>query len=316
MAATTPAAAIQWGTYARQRTVVATVATLADEVVRAELSAPVITVIGPVVALRDEIAWFDRLPLFGRRVVVTRASAQAGDLRRLLAAMGAEVLELPALRIEPLDIGALRTAIARIAEYDWLVVTSQNAVSLFWYWLYVEGRDFRALAGCRVACVGQTTSDALLARGLVADVLPERFVSEAVLEKLAERSDVRGTRVLYVAAEGAREVLPDGLRALGCIVDVVRAYRAVSDGAGAEDLRRALEAGEVDLVTFASASSVRGYVEAVGSELARRAPAVSIGPLTSDAVREEGIVLAAEARQASIAVLAETVVSALAPRQS
>jgi uroporphyrinogen III methyltransferase/synthase len=316
MAADTPAAAIQWGTYARQQTVVATVATLADAVAKAELSAPVITVIGPVVALRGEIAWFDRLPLFGRRVVVTRASAQAGELRQLLATLGAEVLELPALRIEPLDTATLRAAVARIAEYDWLVVTSQNAVAFLWEALYAEGKDVRALAGCRVACVGRTTSDALLARGLLADVIPEQFVAEAVLEKLTTRYDVRGTRVLYVAAEGAREVLPDGLRALGCTVDVVRAYRAVNDGTGADDLRRALEAGTVDLVTFASASSVRGYVEAVGSELARRAPAVSIGPVTSDAVREEGITLAAEARQASIAMLAETAIVALARPRS
>jgi uroporphyrinogen III methyltransferase/synthase len=316
MAADTPAAAIQWGTYGRQQTVVATVATLADAVATSGLSAPVITVIGPVVALRGEIAWFDRLPLFGRRVVVTRASAQAGELRQLLAALGAEVLELPALRIEPLDIAALRAAVARIAEYDWLVVTSQNAVAFLWEALYAEGKDVRALAGSRVACVGRTTSDALLARGVLADVMPEQFVAEAVLEKLAARYDVRGTRVLYVAAEGAREVLPDGLRALGCTVDVVRAYRAVSDGAGADDLRKALDAGTVDLVTFASASSVRGYVEAVGSELARRARAVSIGPITSDAVREEGITLAAEAPQASIDALVATVTAALARPRS
>jgi uroporphyrinogen III methyltransferase/synthase len=312
MSPDTPAAAVQWGTYARQRTVVATVTTLADAVAREGLSAPVITVIGPVVDLRAEIAWFDRLPLFGRRVVVTRAAAQAGTLRDALGALGADVLELPALRIEPLDIAALRAAVARISEYDWVVVTSQNAVGFLWEALYAEGKDVRALAGCRIACVGRSTSDALLSRGLLADVMPQRFVAEAVLEKLAERRDVRGTRVLYVAADGAREVLPDGLRALGCTVDVVRAYRTVSDGAEAGALRTALEAGEVDAVTFASASAVRGFVAAVGSELARRAPAVSIGPVTSDAVREEGITLAAEAPQASIAVLADTVARALA----
>jgi uroporphyrinogen III methyltransferase/synthase len=311
MSPDTPAAAVQWGTYARQRTVVGTVTTLADAVARAGLTAPVISVIGAVVGLRNEIGWFDRLPLFGRRVVVTRASAQAGGLRDALSALGAEVLELPALRIEPLDIAALRAAVARIADYAWVVVTSQNAVGFLWEALYAEGKDVRALAGSRVACVGRSTSDALLSRGLLADVMPERFVAEAVLEKLAARPDVRGRRVLYVAAEGAREVLPDGLRALGCTVDVVRAYRAVSDGAGADPLRTALEAGEVDAVTFASASAVRGFVEAVGSELARRAPAVSIGPVTSDAVREEGIRLAAEAPQASIAGLADTVARAL-----
>jgi Uroporphyrinogen-III synthase len=265
MSADTPAAAIQWGSYARQRTVVATVTTLADAVAREGLSAPVITVIGPVVNLREEIAWFDQLPLFGRRVVVTRASAQASGMRDALSALGAEVLELPALRIEPLDRTGLRAAVGRIAEYDWVVVTSQNAVGFLWDALYAEGKDVRALAGCRVACVGRSTSDALLARGLLADVIPQRFVAEAVLETLKARDDVRGRRVLYVAAEGARELLPDGLRQLGCTVDVIRAYRSVSDGTGADVLRDALDAGNVDLVTFASASAVRDIVEAVGA---------------------------------------------------
>ena len=307
MSPDTPAAAIQWGSYARQRTVVATVTTLADAVAREGLSAPVITVIGPVVNLRQEIAWFDRLPLFGRRIVVTRASAQASGIRDALAALGAEVLELPALRIEPLDRTGLRAAVARIAEYDWIVVTSQNAVGFLWDALYAEGKDVRALAGRRVACVGRATSDALLSRGLLADVIPERFVAEAVLETLAARKDVRGSRVLYVAAEGARELLPEGLRKLGCTVDVVHAYRSVSDGTGAAALCAALDAGEVDLVTFASASAVKGYTEAVGRDRAVLVPAVSIGPVTSDAVREEGIPLAAESPTASIAALVETV---------
>jgi uroporphyrinogen III methyltransferase/synthase len=296
----TPAAAVQWGTYPRQRTVVATVTTLADEAAREGLSAPVITVIGDVVSLRDEIGWFDRLPLFGRRVVVTRASAQATGLRDALAAAGADVLELPALRVEPLNAAPLREALSRVEEYAWLVVTSQNAVAIAWDALRALGRDARALAAVRVACVGKSTADALLERGIAADVVPARFVAEAVLESLASRRDVRGSRVLYLAAEGARDVLPAGLRALGCTVDVVRLYRTVSDGAGSDALRDALERGGVDVVTFASASAVRGYVDAVGPELALRAPAVSIGPVTSDAVRAAGITLAAEAEQASI----------------
>ena len=311
MAAETPAAAVQWGTWARQRTVTATVATLADAIALAGLDAPVITVIGAVVALREEIAWFDQLPLFGRRVVVTRASAQATGLRDALAALGAEVLELPALRIEPLDAQPLASAVARLHEYGWIVLTSQNAVELFWRALRAASLDARALARTRVACVGKSTADALLARGLAADVVPPRFVAEAVLEALAQRDDILGARVLYVAAEGARTVLSEGLAALGCDVDVVHAYRSVSDGAGAEPLRASLDRGDVDAVTFASASAVRGYLDAVGPELARRAPAVSIGPVTSDAIRAAGIPLAAEATEASIPSLVASVVATL-----
>jgi uroporphyrinogen III methyltransferase/synthase len=310
----TPSAAVQWGTYARQRSVVATIATLADAIARAGLDAPVITIVGAVVDLRAEIAWFDRLPLFGRRVVVTRATAQVGILRDTLATLGADVLELPALRVEPMDPAPLREALERPDIYRWIVLTSQNAVTLVWDALRAAGQDARSLAGVRIACVGKSTSDALLARGLAADVVPSRFVAEAVLETLAKREDVRGARVLYVAAEGARDVLPDGLRALGCTVDVVRAYRTVSDGAGAEGLRAALESGAVDAVTFASASAVRGFIDAVGEQLARRAPAVSIGPVTSEAVRAAGIPLAGESSEATIPALVTTVVASLSTR--
>ena len=305
MSPDTPAAAVQWGTYARQRTVVATVSTLADAVALAGLSAPVLTVIGHVVSLRDEIAWFDRRPLFGRRVVVTRASAQATGLRDALAELGADVLELPAMRIEPLDPAPLTHALDSMAAYDWIVLTSQNAVRLVWEALRARGGDARAFACCRIACVGRATSDALLAHGIAADVVPERFVAEGVLEAMASRDDVRGARVLYFAAIGARAVLPDGLRQLGCEVEVVLVYRSVNDGVGGAPLLAALSEGSVDAVTFASASAVRGYVDAVGAALARSVPAISIGPVTSDAVRAAGLRLGAEAAEASVTALVD-----------
>ena len=305
MSADTPAAAVQWGTHAKQKTVVATLSSLAGAIAREQLAAPVITVIGDVVSLRDEIAWFDRRPLHGRRVVVTRASAQATGLRDALREMGADVLELPALRIEPIGDEQLRGALARLGEFDWIVFTSQNAVRIMWGAIRTQGQDARAFANARIACVGRATGDALLAHGLAPDVVPTRFVAEGVLDAMTSRDDVRGTRVLYVAGEGAREALPAGLRALGCTVEVVHAYRAVSDGTGADALRGALAAGIVDAVTFASASAVRGFVEAVGPELARRAPGVSIGPITSEAVRAAGIELAAECAEPSVAALAD-----------
>jgi uroporphyrinogen-III synthase len=243
--------------------------------------------------------------------VVTRASAQATGLRDALSELGADVLELPALRVEPLDPVPLVAALSTLHLYNWLVLTSQNAVTLFWNALRAAGKDARGLSGVRIACVGKATSDALLARGLAADVVPERFVAEAVLEKMAARYDVRGTRVLYVAAEGARDVLPRGLAALGVTVDVVSVYRTVSDGSGADALRAALDAGSVDAVTFASASAVAGFVESVGPELARRAPGVSIGPVTSEAVRAAGITLLAESDEASVAALARVTAAAL-----
>ena len=317
MPADTPAAAVQWGTYARQRTLVATLATLAERAAAEGLAAPVITVIGRAVALRREIAWFDARPLFGRRVVVTRAAAQAGALSARLRELGADVLEMPATRIEPLDDAPLRAAVARLGEYAWLAFTSQNAVRLLWDALRAAGRDARALAGARVCAVGSATADALLARGIAVDVLPDRFVAEGVLAALAGRGDVRGARVLYATAEGARDVLPAGLRELGAAVDVVPVYRSVPYGAGAEPLREALAEGSVDLVTFTSASTVQGYVQAVGAELARRAPAASIGPITSEAARAAGIDVGVEAAESSIpGLVAAIVASGARPRDA
>jgi uroporphyrinogen III methyltransferase / synthase len=304
----TPAAAIQWGTLPAQRTVVGTLGTLADDVAAARLDAPVITVIGRAVDLRNEIAWYDQRPLFGQRVLVTRAVSQAGSLSERLRAVGAEVLEMPVTRIEPLDRAALDAAVARIGEYQHLVITSQNAVTYLWDALRAAGRDARALAGVTVSVVGSATGEALLARGIVVDIVPERFVAEGVLAALAARGGMRGARVLYPTAEGARDALPEGLRAMGAIVDVIHVYRSVPDAEASGGMRQAIEAGEVDLVTFTSASTVRGYVEAVGPSLVRRVRAASIGPITSDAARAAGIDVVIEAAEATIGALVDAIV--------
>jgi len=307
-----PAAAIQWGTLPKQRTVVATLESIAERAAESGLTAPVITVIGYSVVLRDEMNWFESRPLFGRRIVVTRAAAQAPLLSERLRELGAEVVEMPATRVVRLDLSPLRDAVARIGEYQWIIFTSQNGVAIFWEQLLGSGLDARALAGVRIAAVGPATAGALLEHGIVVDVVPERFVAESLLEKLAERDDVAGARVLYVTAEGAREVLPEGLEELGAIVQRIDAYRSIVDGTGAKRLRRALEEGNVDLVTFTSASSVRGYVETVGEELSRRAPAASIGPATSEAIRAAGIDLKVEAKESTIDGLVEAIERALA----
>ena len=305
-----PAAATQWGTMPRQRTVTATLGTLAAAMEREGLGAPVIVTIGWSVVLRDEIAWFDRRPLFGRRVIVTRAADGATALGKRLRARGADVIEAPATRIEPVDTTALDNALGRVRDYGWLVLTSRNAVRAVWESLLRVGVDARALAGVRVAAVGPGTAAALLERGVRVDVLPERFVAEGVLEALAARDDVRGARVLYAAATGARDVLPAGLAALGATVDRVDAYQSVPDERGAAVLRRALEKG-VDIVTFASASAVQAFVDAVTPEIAVDARAVTIGPITSEAARAAGIEVVEEADEATVPALADAVVRAL-----
>jgi uroporphyrinogen III methyltransferase/synthase len=307
MSPDTPAAAVQWGTYAKQRTVSATLSTLSDVIEREKISAPVITVIGPVVALRKEIAWFDRRPLFGKRIVVTRARSQAASLSERLVAEGAEVIEMPATRIQPADPGALRDALSHLGDYGWVIFTSQNAVRIFWEALRADARDARALAGAKIAAIGPATAAALLDCGLAVDVAPDRFIAEALLDALRDRRDVKGARVLYAAAEGARETLQDGLEELGAVVDRVVLYSSEIDGDGATALRDLLMRGEGDLVTLTSASSVKAFVAAVGIDAATRLPAASIGPITSAAARAEGLEVVVEASYSTIPGLVDSI---------
>jgi uroporphyrinogen III methyltransferase/synthase len=307
MSPSTPAAAVQWGTYPRQRTVTATLATLSETIEREGISAPVITVIGPVVAMRETIAWFDRRPLFGKSIVVTRARSQSATLSGRLAALGAEVVEVPATRIEPIESPAITESIARLADYKWVIFTSQNAVFLFWRALRRAERDARALAGVKVAAVGPVTADALLEMGIATDLSPERFVAEALLDELRDHGDLRGARVLYATAEGARTVLPEGLEELGASVERVHFYRSVRDHDSAEALRQRAAAG-VDLVTFTSASSVSAFVDAVGRESASRVAGASIGPITTAAARANGIDVQIDAGVSTIPGLVDAIV--------
>src|SRR6185436_2686160 len=274
-------------------------------------TAPAITVIGYSVVLRDELNWFEQRPVFGKRIVVTRATQQAQALSERLRELGAHVIEMPATQVARLDLAPLRAAIRDLSRYQWLILTSQNAVAIFWEQLLGEGRDARALAGLKVAAVGPATAGALLEHGITVDVIPERFVAEGLLERMRERDDVARKRILYVTAEGSREVLPQGLREMGAEVEVLEAYRSIPDGAGAERLAKAIDGGKLDLATFTSGSAVRGYIDAIGDDLARQVPAVSMGPQTSEALQQAGIEVKAEAKESTLDGLVSAVLSAV-----
>ncbi len=305
----TPAAAIQWGTHSKQRTIVATLGTICEAIQREQIKAPVVTIIGWPVLLRDEIAWFEKRPLFGKRIVVTRATEQAPELSGRLRELGAEVLEVPAVRIARLDLDPLRAALSELGAYNWIVFTSRNGVAVFWEQLLASGRDARALAGIRIAAVGAATAGALLEHGIAVDVIPERFVAEGLLDALRDRGDLSGATVLHVGAEGARDVLRAGLEEMGTTVTLLPVYRSVPQAEGAENLRAALEHGEVDLVTLTSASAVAGLVDAVGPDAASGAPAASIGPITSEAARAAGLDVTIEAKESTIDGLVDAIVA-------
>lgn len=307
--ARTPAAAVQWGTHARQRTVVATIGTLAERATAEGISAPVITVIGRSVELRDEISWFESRPLFGKKILVTRAAAMPGTLATLLRARGADVVEAPSTAIEALDPSRIDEAVRNLGSYSWLVLTSATGVRYFGEALDRAGLDARAAAGARIAVIGPSTAKALRAIGLRADLIPERFVAESLLEAMRTTEHVRGQRILIATAEDGRDVVASGLREVGADVDVVHMYRSriVSDGAATDALRAAIDAGEFDLATFTSASTVAGFIAQVGLERARRMPAASIGPVTSTSLRDAGIDVVAESSSATIESLIDAV---------
>jgi uroporphyrinogen III methyltransferase/synthase len=287
-----PAAAIERGTWAGQRTVTATLGTIAEAVEREAIKAPALIVVGAVAARREALAWLERRPLHGRTVVVTRARAQASGLAKTLRGLGANVVELPAIRIESrIEEEAVRAAATAVADYDLVCLTSPNGVKLLFEALTAAGRDARALAGATVAAIGPGTARALAAHGIAADVVPERFVAEALVEALTD-VDVQGKRVLVARAAEARDVLPDALRERGGEVDVVALYETVREAPDAEAIAAAQGA---DYVTFTSSSTVKNLTDALGDRFPARARIVSIGPITSATVREAGLEVAVEA---------------------
>ena len=295
----TPAAAVRNGTRPDQQTVRATLATIADAGVRA----PSAIVVGEVAAL--DLAWFETRPLFGKRIVVTRAREQASELRVRLEALGAEVLELPAIRVEPIDF-----ELPPLGGYAWLVFTSANGVCAFFeLGLDAAGLDARALGGLRLAAIGPGTATALEARGLRPDLVPERFVAESLLEAFPDPG-ASGERVLLARAQQARDVLPEGLGARGYVVDVLAVYRTVPaepDPSVVEQIR----AGKVDALTFTSSSTVTNFVDAVGEITGPQPLVVSIGPVTSATARDRGLQVGAEADPHTIDGLVEAVRAAL-----
>jgi uroporphyrinogen III methyltransferase/synthase len=272
-----PAAVIERATFPRQRVVTATLATIAEVAGAQHFRAPAIAVFGQVAALRERLRWFEERPLVGVSVAVTRARAQASGLASRLRTLGAEVVEAPAISISP-----LAGPPPDPRGYDLVCLTSPNGVRLLFDRMAQSGLDARALAGSRVAAIGPGTAGALRDHGVLADVVPERFVAEGLVDALA---DLPVRRALIARAVEARDVLPDALRERGAEVDVVPLYETVAESLSDPQLEALAGA---DYVTFTSSSTVRFLFEAIHGRVELRARLVSIGPVTSDALRERG----------------------------
>jgi uroporphyrinogen III methyltransferase/synthase len=306
-----PAAAIQSGTRSTQRTVVATLETLAGAAELAALNGAVTIVIGWCVVLRDELAWFDQRPLFGKRIGIIPSAQSHDALQNELYDLGADVTILPAPVTARLDVPALRDDIDAIGDYGWLIFASPDAVSVFWEQLLTRGLDTRALAGVRVAAVGAQTAASLLDRGLTVDVLPPRFEAAALLDLLREREDVSGTSVLYVCDDADDGTFPDAIVAMGADVRVRAAFRYVYEGSTVGRIGKLLERGSLDLIVFTNAGSVAQYVRALGEDLITRAPTAAIDEATGDALRGAGVDVIADGGTAGVRAFADAIVRAL-----
>jgi uroporphyrinogen III methyltransferase/synthase len=292
MSSDTPVALVRWGTTPKQTSVSGTIGNIVERVKAAGLKSPAVIVVGNVVKLKEKMDWFEKRPLFGKRIAVTRAREQASDLVGMLSALGAECLEFPTIKVEPPDdFSPLDKAIENLSAYDWLIFTSVNGVSFFFERLFANGRDMRSFHKIKTAVIGPATSDRLFGYGLKSDIIPENYMAESVVDAF-RNENLKGKRVLLPRAEEARAVLPEELAKMGALVDEITAYRTRAVTGEAADLIKELKNKTIDLITFTSSSTVKNFAALLPAgmveELMKDVTVAAIGPITADTAKEMG----------------------------
>ena len=309
----TPVALVRWGTTARQQTVTGTLETIVEKVKKAKLKSPAIIVIGHVVSLRNELAWFDKRPLFGKKIVITRARAQASSLVSKLSRLGAQCIEIPTIKIAPPeDIYPLKKSIENIYIYDWLVFTSVNGVKFFFDTLFDMGKDVRSLGHLKLACIGPVTKERLQNYGIISDILPETYRAESVI-KAFSNIELKNKKILLPRAKKARTILPEELSKMGAKVDEVIAYETLLDLNKKEELINLLQESKIDAVTFTSSSTVSNFISLLDSKdsrkLLKNIVTASIGPITSKTARSLDIEPEIEAKEFTIQGLVDALLA-------
>jgi uroporphyrinogen III methyltransferase / synthase len=302
-----PVALVRSATTGRQETLTGTLADIAQKAVANGFKAPAVAVFGEVVALRDGLNWYEKRPLLGKRIVVTRTRKQASALSNKLRALGAHVIELPTIRIEP--PGNLREFAELVQDahlYDWIVFTSANGVEGFFDIFFKLYDDAREIGGARIAAIGPATAQRLKDFHLHVDLQPDEFVAEGVVREFKKQGSIENLRILLVRAEKARDTLPKGLSAMGAIVDEGFAYRTVPETRDRSGARRQLAHDGADLITFTSSSTVENFL-ALGLPWPKGMRIASIGPITSKTVRDQGLKVDVEARRHDIDGLVQAI---------
>jgi uroporphyrinogen III methyltransferase / synthase len=307
----TPIAVIQWGTTARQKTWTGTLKTIVDTAMQEKIAPPALTVIGEVVNLKPMIEWYESLPLFGKTIVVTRAENQSDAMIRRLQEQGAEPFSFPVIQtVPPENWEPLDQALTHLSEYHGLIFTSVNGVKFFMQRLRETEQDIRDLKGVKIFAIGPKTEKAVHALGMRVDVVPENFIAESLLENLG-REDVTGKRFLIPRALVAREILPDQLRQMGALVDVVPAYQTVPPKRKNQHFTRRLKDGAISVVTFTSSSTVTNFLDQLDADLKPYLDAVTfacIGPITADTARARGLTIDIIPKQYTVDALVQAIV--------
>ena len=302
-----PVALVRWATTGRQETLTGTVGNIAKRAVTSGFEAPAVAVFGDVVALRKNLNWYENRPLSGKRIVVTRTRKQASALSNKLRALGAQVIELPTIRIEPpTDLREFAELVQDAHIYDWIVFTSANGVEAFFEIFFKLYDDMREIGGVRLGAIGPATAQRLKDLHLNVDLQPDEFVAESVVKEFRKQGDVENLRILLVRAEKARDVLPKELSALGAIVDEAFAYRTVPETRDTTGARRQLENEGADLITFTSSSTVENFL-ALGLPWPKEMQIASIGPITSKTARDRGLKIDIETRRHDIDGLVQAI---------
>ncbi len=318
--ARTPVAVIRWGTRLDQQVVTGTLTDIAARVEEAGLEPPALTVVGDVVALREKLCWFEKRPLFGRRIVITRARDQASALRRALEELGAQVIELPTIAIaDPRSWRGLDRAIRRLHQYDWVLFTSANGVRRFFDRLVAARKDVRALGSARLCAIGPATAKELAGYGLRPDVVPNEYRAEGIVQAL-KKYDLRSKKILLPRAHVARDVVPSELGRLGAKVDVVDAYRTVLPPESKKLAREIFGNSRPEMITFTSSSTVENLAALLGVRSLKKILAgvkiASIGPITSRSIRRFGCRPAIQAKRYTIPAIVEAIQEYFARRHN
>lgn len=306
-AADTPIALTRWATTASQKTIEGTLSNIADIADAENFSSPAVAVIGDVVKERKKINWFEKRPLFGKRIVVTRTREQAGELSKALRDLGADVIELPTIRIEgPPDRLEFAELVTHVHEYDWLVFTSPNGVERFFDAFYATYGDARCLGNPKIAAIGNGTAQKIREYRFNVDLIPERFVAEGLIDAF-KKEDIENLTILWVKADETRDVVGQGLTALGAIVDNCVAYKTVAETEDPTGARARLAEEGADMITFTSSSTVDHFFN-LGLDWPDDCVAASIGPVTSDTLKAKGMKPAIQASQHDIPGLTAAIV--------